>query len=115
MTTVKPSQLVARGNIFFPGALRKAELEFAVLWIALYLAANGDEWRPVQPRELGEFAKAAVASGDERYSIFSNPLARPDFRGLAERGLATIAEPDNAIDLSAECVELCAKSIGIVP
>ncbi|MEM6988886.1 MAG: hypothetical protein AAF721_00270 [Myxococcota bacterium] len=66
----------------------RCEAEVAAAFLLWTLTSNGDEWRPVRPKEIGEAIRELLDSEAEPPPWMNNPFARPDFYELVERGFA---------------------------
>jgi len=81
---IKPSQIVLRVPPL-TGTMKKTEREVAAALIVRACQVNGDEWKPVDPLELGLVITADINAGTEPLaSLNRNPFCRPNFDLLAD-------------------------------
>lgn len=69
--------------------MRKTEAENAAFLIIRTLVRNGDEWKPIGPKDIGLTIKLDLEEKCEPMTALSrNPFFRPDFRRLVADGFA---------------------------
>jgi hypothetical protein len=92
----KPSD-VSLTHSFPPlvGTMDKTEAENAALLIIRALVRNGDEWKPITPKEMGLSIDLDLKEKCEPLTALSrNPFFNPDFSRLVADGFARwLGEP----------------------
>ena len=105
MTTTRPSEIMI-GVPPLTGTLGRSEREAAAEAIVMTLARGGNEWRPVNPREVAQMVRADLAE-NPNHSLWNNPFIRPDYHDLVKHGFArwTNGEPPRCdIELTEEAI-----------
>lgn len=100
MTVTKPSLVVLRDPMPLVDCYGRVEREVAAAYITLACRRNGDTFRPVSLREIGEAVRASA--DNENCSWLRNPFCVPNFAELVKHGYAELLgdEPDQTIRLT---------------
>lgn len=100
---MKPSDILITGPCPLTGTFWRTEAEQCAALMIFVLAKNGDSWRAVTAREIGEVLRDILAAAKREVDPVSaplwmnNPTFRPDPDTLVERGACTWGEGDRQV------------------
>jgi len=117
-TDLRPSQILVLDPCPLTATFDRHRIELAAAVMIITLAANGDTWRPVRLREIGEHL-GALANGPRPPSWLTSPVFRPDMLDMVARGFAVLSgedgTPERAIAFTEEGLERLRRSRWIRP
>lgn len=103
---LKPSEVEIAPPVPFMNTFGRAEYEATVALLVMACEHNGDEFRALTPRQIGE-ALVAVHEREPWKSWSRNPFFRPNIRDLVDAGFAEFlgdAEKECPVRLTREAL-----------